>query len=167
MMLLSQVVRKISVLLRRIYYKLFCGRIVIGKNLNFRRNFIINISGEGKVLIGDNVFFNNDVSLNSHEMITIGNNCIFGESVKIYDHNHKFSDPNVMISEQGYSCRSVYIGNNCWIGSGVIILAGVTIGDHVVIGAGCIINDDVESNTIVRFKQEKYYERIRISKNQG
>lgn len=163
-MILSKIVRKIKIFSRRMYYRFFCPNICVGRNLTFRRNFLINVSPKGKVLIGNDVFFNNYVTINSHEMISIGDQCIFGENVKIYDHNHKFTAGDVSISEQGYTCRHVHIGNNCWIGSGVIILAGATIGDHVVIGAGCVISENVESGTIVRLKQEKIYERIRISK---
>lgn len=48
-------------------------------------------TGEG-VKIGDNVFFNNGTSIAAKEKIEIGDNCIFGENVKIYDHNHVFKD---------------------------------------------------------------------------
>jgi acetyltransferase-like isoleucine patch superfamily enzyme len=163
-MLLDRGIRRIRIISKKIYYKLFFGNIVFGKGLNFRRNFLINVSKNGKVIIGNNVFFNNDISLNSHELISIGNDCVFGENVKIYDHNHKFADANTGIGKQGYTCRPVHIGNNCWIGSGVIILAGSTIGDHIVIGAGCVINGNIESNTIVRLKQEKCYDKIEIQK---
>ena len=165
-MILFKVIRKVKILLRRMYYRLFCPNISLGQRLNFRRNFLINVSPEGKVIIGNNTFFNNDVTINSHEMVSIGDYCIFGENVKIYDHNHKFAAGDVNISEQGFTCRRVHIGNNCWIGSGVIILAGTTIGDNVVIGAGCVISDNVESGTIVRLKQEKSYETIRVSKGE-
>ncbi|WP_455667719.1 DapH/DapD/GlmU-related protein [Phocaeicola sp.] len=41
------------------------------------------------------------------------------------------------------------IGSHCWIDSNVVILKGVTMGDNVVIGAGCVIYKDVPSNTVV------------------
>lgn len=162
-MIICKIIRKVNIFSRRLYYSMFCPNIRVGHNLNFRKNFLINVSRDGKVQIGNDVFFNNGVSINSHAMISIGDHCIFGENVKIYDHNHKFADPKVSIEKQGYTCRPIHIGNNCWIGSGVIILAGTTIGDHVVIGAGCIIHEDVKPGTIVRLKQEKFYEPIRIA----
>lgn len=162
-MILYKANRKIKILFRRVLYKLFYSNIYIGKNLNFRKNFIINVSTEGKVLIGNDVFFNNNVSINSHKMISIGDHCIFGEGVKIYDHNHKFYRCGTNIDQQGYSCDSVHIGKNCWIGSDVIILAGSKIGDHVVISAGCVISENVPSGTLVKLKQEKKYEKIRES----
>ena len=41
------------------------------------------------------------------------------------------------------------MGNDCWIGAGVIILSGVTIGECSVVGAGAVVTKDVEPYTIV------------------
>lgn len=155
-----RLLRKANIVFRRLFYKVFSRNIVIGRNLNFRRRFEINVVDDGYVHIGDNAFFNNDCTINVHQRVEIGSDCIFGENVKIYDHNHRFSKMDISISEQGFTCRPVHIGNNCWFGSGVIILAGTSIGDHVVVGAGCVICGDIKSNTVVSLKQEKSYERI-------
>ena len=42
----------------------------------------------------------------------------------------------------------VHIGKNCWLGSGVVVLPGVTIGDNVVVGAGSIVTKDLPSNVV-------------------
>ena len=83
-------------------------------------------TGEG-VKIGDNVFFNNGTSIAAKEKIEIGDNCIFGENVKIYDHNHVFKDLQKPIMKQGFSTKSVHIGSNCWLGSNVVVLCGANI----------------------------------------
>ncbi|WP_353322104.1 acyltransferase [Apilactobacillus apinorum] len=87
--------------------------------------------------------------------IEIGSNTIFGENVKIYDHNHRFNLKNKNISDQGFSNGTVKIGNNCWIGSNTTILKGSEIGDNVVIGAGMVIDSKIPSNTIVK-RQSNY-----------
>lgn len=92
-----------------------------------------------KIFVGKNCFFNNDCSIAANEMICIGDNNLFGENVKIYDHNHKF-DKDSLIKSQGYSNSSVTIGDNCWIGSNVVILKGTIIENNCVIGAGCIVS---------------------------
>lgn len=84
------------------------------------------------------------------EKITILDNTLFGENVHIYDHNHRFSNPNIAIKDQGYTTSIVHIGKHCWIGSNVTILKGAFIGDNCVIAAGCVIDQNVPSNTIVR-----------------
>lgn len=87
------------------------------------------------------------------DSILIGDDCIFGEGVKIYDHNHSYQIESVPISKQGYKTKKVKLGNNCWIGSNVVILSGVTIGDNVVIGAGSVVYKDISSNSLVKNTQ--------------
>ena len=86
--------------------------------------------------------------------VTIGEGTIFGENVKIYEHNHCYKDVNIPIKKQGYISASIVIGKHCWIASNMTILKGVTIGDNCVIGAGCIIYKDVPDNSVVMNKQE-------------
>lgn len=114
----------------------------------------ITIEKRGKLIIGKNCFFNRNCSLNVMESLKIGDNCIFGENVCIYDHNHKFSDKNIIIKNQGYNCKNIVIGDNCWICSNVTILSGVEIGSNSVIGAGCVINNNIPKNSIVRMNNK-------------
>jgi acetyltransferase-like isoleucine patch superfamily enzyme len=82
------------------------------------------------------------------EKITIGENCLFGENVKIYDHNHRFKSTS-LIKDQGYTTAPITIGRNVWVGSDVTILKGVTVGDNSVIGAGCVISENIPANHVV------------------
>lgn len=95
----------------------------------------------GKLVVGKNVFFNNNCSLNCMDSIVIGDGTIFGESVKIYDHNHMITDNEV--DHNAFRKAPVIIGRNCWIGSNVVILPGVVIGDNVTIGAGAVITKSI------------------------
>lgn len=117
-------------------------------NSQFRNNISIRIIDDGKLHLGKSVFFNSGCSINCMSKIIIGNNSTFGEGVKIYDHNHIYSK-NILINEQGYSTGSIIVGNNCWIGSNVVILKNVTIGDNCVIGAGCVIHKSIPNNSLV------------------
>ena len=111
----------------------------------------------GGVKIGNNCFFNHYCTLASCAGITIGDGTLFGENVKVYDHNHCYKDKRLSIKEQGYTSAPITIGKHCWIGSHVVILKGVTIGDNCVIGAGCIIYKDVPPNSVVFNRQEQIY----------
>jgi len=130
-------------------YKCLFGKRLSYSKFGFRKRFNVFIEKTGHITIGERCFFNNDCSLNCHNEITIGSNCVFGENVKMYDHNHKFRDKDVRIADQGFSSAPITIGNNCWIGTNVVILKGVNIGNHVVIGAGCVIDRDIEDDSIV------------------
>lgn len=135
--------------------------VAIGANVQVRNHFHIRSGNNGKLVIGNKVFFNNNCSIHCLSDIFIGDHNQFGEGVKMYDHNHQFRNTHQRISEQGYSTGSIRIGNNCWIGSNVIILKNVEIGDNVVIGAGCTIHQSVPSNTIVINHQSLVYKTYR------
>jgi len=68
---------------------------------------------------------------------------------RFFSENHAFADPNLTIKEQGVIKDPVVIGNNCWIGGGATILAGVHIGDGCVIAAGSVVTKSVAANSIV------------------
>ncbi|WP_042720199.1 acyltransferase [Flavobacterium sp. B17] len=120
------------------------------------RNFIHIFVGEKASLeIGKNFFMNNFCSINCLESISIGDNVLFGENVKLYDHNHSYeTTPNFKIHLNQFNTEPITIGNNCWLGSNVTVLKGVTIGDNSIIGTGCVIYKDVPSNTILMNRQE-------------
>lgn len=145
----------LSAIIKKLGYKLIYGnKVSMGKGVTFRKCFSLCVDNNAKVKIGDDCFFNNGCSVNALECVEIGDRCIFGESVKIYDHNHKFRDKTKPMKDQGYTSGKVKIGNDCWIASNVTILKGVTIGSHCVIGANCLIYKDVPDNTIVKNSTE-------------
>ena len=115
----------------------------INENVLFKQNCSVNIFENGKLTIEENVFFNAGCSIVSLNNIHIGRNTIIGENVKMYDHNHAYKDLDKLIREQGFTTAPIYIEEDCWIGSNVVILKGVRIGRHSVIGANCIINKDI------------------------
>ena len=137
------------------WMKIFIYKIIYGKrlsmptNCSFRSGFHLVIESSGRLCIGNNCFFNNYCTLASRDGITIGEGQIFGENVKVYDHNHCYKDVNVPIKYQGYTEAPIIIGKHCWVASNVVILKCVTIGDNCVIGAGCVVYKDVPDGTIM------------------
>jgi len=127
--------------------------IKMGDVVQFRSFCQIRSGMNGTLVIGNRVFFNSYCSINCMQEIIIGDDCQFGEGVKFYDHNHKSNNKCFKINEQGYSTGNIRVGNNCWIGSDVIILKDVEIGDNVIIGAGCIIHKSIPSNSKIVSEQ--------------
>lgn len=158
---MEKVLKYIRIHLKILYWKTKYGnRIKIGKNFKFRKSLIINISKQGKIVIGDNCFFNNYCSINCHESIKIGNDNIFGENVKIYDHNHIFNDKSLDM-KTNFKCGKIRIGNNNWFGSNSVILSKASIENDNVFGANTIINNEYGSGIIIKNVQETKMEKIR------
>jgi len=127
---------------------------------SFRKGFTLVIESSGKVQIGRGCFFNNYCSLVARDSIQIGEGTLFGENVKVYDHNHCYNKTEVPIKKQGYITSPVVIGRHCWIASNVVILKGVTIGNNSVIGAGCVIYKNIPDNTVVVNEQKLLYREV-------
>lgn len=130
-------------------------KISLGKGINFRNYIHILVQDRATLEIGDHVFMNNFCSVNCLDHISIGENTLFGENVKLYDHNHEHQNaPEFKIFHSQFTKAPIKIGKNCWLGSNVTVLKGVTIGDNCIIGAGCTIYKDIPANTTVMNKQE-------------
>ncbi len=98
------------------------------------------------VHFGKNVYANFNLTLVDDTFIYVGDYVMFAPNVTVATAAHPI-DPS--LREQGYQYNlPVRIGNNCWIGTGAIILPGITIGDNVVIGAGSIVTKDIPSNVV-------------------
>ena len=144
-------------LVKTLFYKLIYNKsFIMPLNSTDRAGFHVVIEQSGGVKIGEYCFFNNYCTLASRAGITIGDGTLFGENVKVYDHNHCYKDTSIPIKDQGYTSAPITIGKHCWIGSNVVILKGVTIGDNCVIGAGCIIYKDVPDNSVVINQQNLF-----------
>jgi len=111
---------------------------------------------------GNNIYFGNNCEVNMNctflddNKIIIGNNALIAPNVQIYTAFHptnaqeRFGEAREDGSFEFCKTQTapVVIGNNVWIGGGVIIMPGVTIGDNVVIGAGSVVTKDIPSNKI-------------------
>ncbi len=128
------------------------GTMAIGRNCEMAKGCDLEVLSQGKLTIGHHVYMNRYCMVSCHERICIGDHCIFGPGVKIYDNNHRFSAEHGV--EEGLNTSPVVIGNHCWIASDVIILRGVKIGDNCLIGAGCIITEDIPAGTMVKVEQK-------------
>lgn len=130
------------------------GEICIDEKFSLRDFCNILVYPNATLNIGKRVFFNNYCSINCLDKIEIGDDTLFGEGVKLYDHNHLLEKKSLLIIHKDqFSTSPIIIGKNCWLGSNVVILKGVTIGDNVVIGAGCVIYKNIPSNSIVKNNQ--------------
>lgn len=135
------------------------GRLSIGRNVEIAPYSEVLALGRGEVSIGAGTYMNRFCLISCHEQVSIGEGCMFGPGVKIFDNNHRFSQSEGVLSD--LSTAPVTIGNNCWLASDVVVLKGASIGDRCVIGAGCIISGFVPAGSIVRRNPEQIIEPLR------
>lgn len=162
-----------------VLYRAAYGGAVLGPYFCFGRNFSIRVRNGGAfkfermrardgfrvfcdggaVAIGDGCFFNNGCSLNSMAGVTIGRSTLFGENVKIYDHDHALGH-GYFPRKDSFEKAAVSIGSNCWIGSNVVILKGVTIVDGVTVAAGAVVTKSILQSGVYASKSLAKVERI-------
>ena len=99
-----------------------------------------------QIHVGKRFFANFNFTVLDEAVVTIGDDCFVGPNVSIYTACHS-TDPVERKSRKEWALP-VRIGDNVWIGGGVIILPGVTIGDNVTIGAGAVVVGDIPSNVV-------------------
>lgn len=87
--------------------------------------------------------------------ITIGKNVMFGPKCSLFAENHVFSDTESSIKSQGVQQKGITVEDDCWIGSNVTILDGVTIGKGSVIAAGSLVTKDIPAGSVVIDKRSK------------
>ncbi|MEH6465829.1 MAG: acyltransferase [Shewanella psychromarinicola] len=103
----------------------------------------------GPITLGNEVAINHGCSLDGgRNGIKIGSQTRIANNVTIYAFNHGMS-PDTPVYQQPATSKGVVIGQDVWIGAQAGIVDGVTIGDHAVIGMGCIVTKDVPHYAIV------------------
>lgn len=116
-----------------------------GENCYIELPFRANWGGH-HVHFGNNIYANSNLTLVDDGHIYVGDNVMFGPNVVVATAGHPV-DPELRAKGLQYN-KDVYIGENCWIGAGVIIVPGVKIGKNCVIGAGSVVTKDIKNNVV-------------------
>ena len=109
----------------------------------------ITIANPLDVEIGDTVAINYYTMIVAFAKITIGDDVLIGPRVLIHSGNHRFTDPETRIREQGHDAAPIVIEDGVWIGGHAVILPGVRVGRGAVVAAGAVVTKDVEPYAIV------------------
>jgi len=118
-----------------------------GKGLDIYESVMIR--KPQNIEIGNNVSINEFCYLHGKGGIVIGDNVRIAPAVGIFSFNHKFADRKTPIVKQGYDEKEVFIGQDCWIGYGVTITAGVRLGRGCVVGAGAVVTGDFPDYSVI------------------
>lgn len=102
--------------------------------------------GGRHVHLGKHVYANFNLTLVDDTHIYIGDYTMIGPNVVIATGGHPILPS---LRQEGYQYNApVHIGKNCWLGAGVIVVPGVTIGDNTVVGAGSVVTKDLPGNVV-------------------
>ncbi|MBQ4602121.1 MAG: sugar O-acetyltransferase [Clostridia bacterium] len=117
----------------------------IGEGCYIEPPFHANFGGK-HVHFGKNIYANFNLTLVDDTHIYVGDYTMFGPNVTVASAGHPILPE---LREQAYQYNMpVHIGKNCWLGAGVIVLPGMTIGDNTVVGAGSVVTKDLPSNVV-------------------
>ena len=118
------------------------GEVVFGEGISMIGTVVpiefVTHNG-ARIVIGDRTFINYGSSITAYDLVSIGRDCLLGHYTLILDNNeHDLKQHNVLPPS-----APVTIGDHVWICSRVLILPGVSIGDHSVIGAGSVVTKNI------------------------
>lgn len=106
--------------------------------------------GMPTLTIGDMTYIGRFVHINAWRNVTIEKNVLIADRVFISDCEHSYTDINTAIIHQGDVFRgAVLLREGCWLGIGVVILPGVTVGRNAVVGANSVVTRDVPDYSVV------------------
>jgi galactoside O-acetyltransferase len=117
----------------------------VGTGCYFEPPFHANFGGK-HVMLGDHVYANFNLTVVDDTYVYIGDHTMMGPNVTLASAGHPVLPE---LREQGYQFNlPIHIGKNCWLGAGVIVVPGVTIGDNTVVGAGAVVTKDLPANVV-------------------
>ncbi|WP_019612930.1 sugar O-acetyltransferase [Psychromonas ossibalaenae] len=119
------------------------GLLDIKGNAHFEPNFFCDYGYN--IHIGDNFYANHNLTIVDVCRVDIGHNVMFGPCVMLSTGTHPIDPVERQTTEYG---APIKIGNDVWLGGNVSVLPGVKIGNNCVIGAGSVVNRDIEDNSV-------------------
>lgn len=124
------------------------GNVIFNGSCFLGHGCKISVASKATLSFGNNFCCTAESSIATVESVKIGNNCLFSWDILIMDTDwHVISDYNHKVLNPP---KSIFIGDNVWIGCRSIIMKGVTITDGTIIAAGSIVSKSiVEQNCII------------------
>jgi len=125
------------------------GKLTVGDRVRMKSTIArleIGVGSQGALEIGESAFINYGCSIAATMLIRIGARCSIGTHVIMMDND--FHEVSPERRSQMPPSAPIILGENVWVGARAIILRGVTIGAHSVIGAGSVVAHDVPERVV-------------------
>jgi acetyltransferase-like isoleucine patch superfamily enzyme len=103
--------------------------------------------GHGRIVLGRRVTCLRGVTFNSWERIEVGDDAAFGDGCYVQDNDHG-TEPGVPVMRQPSHGSPIAIGDDVWFGARCIVLKGVRVGDHTIVGAGSVVVKSLPGDSV-------------------
>jgi acetyltransferase-like isoleucine patch superfamily enzyme len=122
--------------------------VEVGERVEIREgawfNCLPRADGKPSLVIGDGSYLGRFLHINAFNDVRLESDVMIADRVYIADTDHFYKDPNVPIIHQGDEIKgAVLLKKGCWIGTGAVILPGVTVGRNAVVGPNTVLHKDV------------------------
>lgn len=123
----------------------YCDSLGLRSTLSFQTRII----EPARISVGNRTILPNWSVLDGRGGLRIGDDCMIGFENVILTSTHRSESVDIPMRDQGMYSAPVTIGDDVWTGCRVVILPGVTIGDHAIVAAGSVVTHDVAAWAIV------------------
>ena len=125
------------------------SNIIFGKGTVVKPYAIIQVSGPGRIVLGENCAVSSFNHLSTDEAdVVIGNHVRIGPNVTIVGSSRNYNQKDRLVVDQGFSHKGIRIGDDVFIGAGAVLLDGCTVGDGAVIGVGSVVSGKIPAYAI-------------------
>jgi acetyltransferase-like isoleucine patch superfamily enzyme len=153
--------------IERIPYVRGKGQIVLGDDVYISGKMDVGFARRTEwvpqLLVGKGTFIGHGCSFGISREVRIGDQCLLAGNVRMMDSDGHPLDAELRRAGEPVAASDIapiVIENGAWVGSGVIILKGVRIGQNAVVGAGSVVTRDVEANTVAAGNPAKTVRRL-------
>lgn len=125
------------------------NQISLGEKVIIHRDCWIHVVGGhgpdgSRIVIGAHASIGMGATVSAAQQVVIGENVLLARNVYISDHRHAYENPDMPIVSQGIAgIAPVSIGRDTWLGQNVVVLPGVAIGEHCVVGANSVVTSSI------------------------
>jgi acetyltransferase-like isoleucine patch superfamily enzyme len=132
------------------------GRIELGEGVRLSGKSTFGFSNRlcdrPLLRVGDHTFIGHNCNFAVAAEVTLGSHCLLASNVQVFDYDGHSIDAAKRRWNEPFppeNCKPVAIGDDVWLGTGVLVLKGVTVGDRSIVAAGSVVTRDVPPDVIV------------------
>ena len=137
-------------------------------------NGLIKIVAPENIAIADNVHIGNNAYIDGRGGIEIGTNTHISRNFVVHSSSHNYRGKRIPYDET-YDLKAVKIERNVWIGTNVIVIPGVNIGEGSIVGAGTVVTQDIppkaivgsQHHRIIKYREDEHYNKLNHDRSYG